>query len=202
MYVVIGSTVKIKNCQQYRGVYKGEIGEVARTYKEMYGVKFEGLANFNSSYGVFWFRASQIEFITEKTIESEDDFIMMENYKRVGVSFPERDTGGYVYALYQDDVEVDDTVVVNTGHHGLAVAKIVTLDDSKLGKVRYNREVVCKVDLTAYEERKQRMARAAELKQAMDAKVKEMQNQAIYEMLSEKDPALKAMFDEYKTLLN
>ena len=46
------------------------------------------------------------------------------------------------------------------------------------------------------------MARAAELKQAMDAKVKEMQNQAIYEMLSEKDPALKAMFDEYKTLLN
>lgn len=200
--MVIGSTVKVKNCRQYKGIYKGDIGEVTRTYKEMYGVKFEELTNPNSSYGVFWFRASQIQFITEKTIEREDDFIMMENYKRVGVSFLERDTGVYVYALYQDDVEVGDTVVVNTGHHGLAVAKIVTLDDSKLGKVRYNREVVCKVDLTAYEERKQRVARAAELKQAMDAKVKEMQNQAIYEMMSEKDPALKVMLDEYKTLLN
>lgn len=200
--MVIGSIVKVRDCRKYKGVHKGEIGEVFRTYKEMYGVKFEELKNPNSSYGVFWFKASQIQLITEKTMESEDDFIMMENYKRVGVSFPERDTAVYVYALYQDDVEVGDTVVVNTGHHGLAVAKIATLDDSKLGKVRYNREVVCKIDLTAYEERKQRMTRAAELKQAMDAKVKEMQNQAIYEMLAEKDPALKAMFNEYKTLLN
>ncbi len=40
----------------------------------------------------------------------------------------------------------------------------------------------------------------AALKQEMDAKVKELQATALYEMLAEKDPALAAMLQKYKTI--
>lgn len=201
--MVIGSIVKIKKCRQYKNKYQYQIGEVKRTYKEMLGVALENHTNPSSSYGLFWFRTAQVEVIADDMTESEDKF-MIDGYKVAGVSFLNgtNESTVYVYALYDDNITVNDTVVVKTGHHGFAVAKVVTLDDTKLGKVRYDREIVCKVDMTTYEERKKKEERAAKLKQAMDAKVKELQSQAIYEMLSEKDPTLKAMLDEYKTLLN
>ena len=56
--------------------------------------------------------------------------------------------------------------------------------------------------MSAYEERKEKAARVAEIKLEMDAKVKELQSQAIYELLAEKDQTLKTLLDEYRTLLN
>ena len=45
-----------------------------------------------------------------------------------------------------------------------------------------------------------KMVNNDELKKQMDAKLHEAQSLAIYEMFAEKDPALKAMLDEFKTL--
>lgn len=107
----------------------------------------------------------------------------------------------YVFVAYEDMTE-GDVVVVDTAN-GFQLATVVglaeTLPDSiPVGRLK---DVVCKVDMSAYLERIENQKKAAELKTKMDEKVKVLQIQAIYEMLAEKDPALKAMLDEYRKLM-
>lgn len=107
----------------------------------------------------------------------------------------------YIFAAYEDLSE-GDVVVVDTVN-GFQLATVTSIadrlpDNIPVGKLK---EVVCKVDMSAYLERIENQKKAAELKSKMDEKVKVLQSQAIYEMLAEKDPSLKAMLDEYKKLM-
>lgn len=126
----------------------------------------------------------------------QDDFIV------VGVQFLDAGENGkkYMYALYDTTIQVGDTVVVKTGHHGLGLAKVVSLEDGRQDEVHCGREVICKVDMTAYEERREKARKLAELKRKMDVKVQQLQQTAIYELLSEKDPELAALLQEFKNL--
>ena len=54
--------------------------------------------------------------------------------------------------------------------------------------------------MTAYEERREKARKLAELKRKMDVKVQQLQQTAIYELLSEKDPELAALLQEFKNL--
>ena len=65
----------------------------------------------------------------------------------------------------------------------------------------HGREIVCKVDMSAFEERKAKAAQLVELKARMDSKVQQLQKAAVYEMLAEKDPELAEMLKAYKELL-
>lgn len=49
-------------------------------------------------------------------------------------------------------------------------------------------------------ERRERAKRMNELQCMMNNKVRDLQETALFEMLASKDPELKAMLDEYKTL--
>lgn len=102
------------------------------------------------------------------------------------------------YAMY-DNFEVGDVVVVKTGHHGLAVAKIASIDDT-VSRVANGREIVTKVDMGTYENRVASRKRVSELKTAMDVRINKLQRMAVLEMFSEKDPEMKALLDEYKAL--
>lgn len=62
------------------------------------------------------------------------------------------------------------------------------------------KEIVCKVDFTAWNERRERAKRMNELQRMMNNRVRDLQETALFEMLASKDPELKAMLDEYKTL--
>ena len=86
----------------------------------------------------------------------------------------------------------------------MSIAKIIEVNPPgvKQKSVRYGREIIAKVDFTAYEERQEKRERLIKLKNQMDAKVHELQKNAIYEMFAEKDPAMKQMLDEYKELMN
>ena len=201
----IGTKVIISDrSKEYQGKYVNEIGVIKRgnCFSEglgKVGVELDNYPNYRSGYSVFWFEESVLDIY-----ESEDECVMLNGYKLAGVSFVDgrnQDTI-YTYAMYDEELAVGDMVVVKTGHHGLAVAKIVTFDKESLGKVRCDREIICKVDMSAYEERKEKAARVAEIKLEMDAKVKELQSQVIYELLAEKDQTLKTLLDEYRTLLN
>ena len=55
--------------------------------------------------------------------------------------------------------------------------------------------------MTAYNERQAKAAKIKSLKVEMDKKVMELQQTAIYELLAEKDPGLKQMLEEYKSLI-
>lgn len=62
------------------------------------------------------------------------------------------------------------------------------------------KEIVCKVDFTAWNERRERAKRMNELQCMMNNRVRDLQETALFEILASKDPELKAMLDEYKTL--
>lgn len=108
----------------------------------------------------------------------------------------------YEYAMF-DDYKVGDTVVVASAHHGLGVAKIdeVITKEEAVTK-NFEREIVDRVDMSTYEDRKKNRARVQELKNKMTNRVKELNNLAIFEMMAEKDPELKDMLEEYKVLIN
>lgn len=105
----------------------------------------------------------------------------------------------YNFKCY-DAVKVGDVVVVDT-QYGFNVATVTEIEPTTknlpLGELK---EVVAVVDTTAFNERREKAERTKELKKKMDKKVKELQNIAIYEMLAEKDPELREMLEELKSL--
>lgn len=108
----------------------------------------------------------------------------------------------YEYAMF-DDYEVGDTVVVASAHHGLGIAKISSIITKEQATTKtFEREIVCKVDMETYENRKRNRNRINELKNKMDKRFNELNRIALFEMMSEKDPELKGMLEEYKSLIN
>lgn len=196
---------------EYKQRYIGKTGIVESTYRTgnngvMYGVRFKNLRNPVSSKGLFWFRAKSLSLSNPKnsvTNESEE-IPMFENYVVAEVQFLDNPVPVHFFALYDSTIEPGDTVVVHTGHHGFSLAKVYAIDPNPESKKKVNcgREVVCKVDFSAYNARKDALRRASELRKQMDAKLHEVQTMAIYEMFAEKDSDLKAMLDEFKTLSN
>lgn len=206
--IIENTVVRIMPHAGYRNKYAGEIGVVERNFlsnqfsrDKKIGIRLNNHTNKLSQYGVFWFDEDKLEII--ESCESEE-FEMLGNYKIALIKFLDGTNTDHVYpyALYED-LQVDDFVVVQTGHHGLAIAQIAAIETEESnigGRVECGREVVAKVDFTAFNERKEKAKRLAQLKKDMDKKVKELQSIALYEMLADKDPALKELLDEFKTL--
>ena len=113
----------------------------------------------------------------------------------------------YLFACYEEDVAAGDIVVVDTRYGFQLVTVTEVLHDTPeymrgISKdMKKNlKEVVCKVYTGAFEARRKKAERLAEVKAEMDKRVKELQKSAIYEMMAEKDDSLKAMLQEYKDL--
>lgn len=199
----IGDRVKILSSKPYHGQFSGKTGTV--TYlsglcADRVGVSIDGQVNKNSSYGVYWFEIRHVEIIDKN--ESEEN-IMLKGYSIANIQFLDGTNTDrkYPYALYDKSINTGDIVVVKTGHHGFALAMVVDLlQENTTVKVQHERQIVARVDFSAYYNRLAQEKRLAALKQEMDAKVKELQATALYEMLAEKDPTLAAMLQEYKAI--
>ena len=194
-----GVYVRILPSNYYHGNFtdqKGVVSYMTGLCPDKIGVAIEGQVNSNSRHGVFWFDKHVLQII-----ESED-YKMLPNYTVANISFLSGSNTScvYAYALYDSEIKENDVVVVRTGHHGFALAKVVEIAPKEHAPVMFNREIVSKVDFTAFDARCAKAQRLAELKKTMDAKVKELQEYALYELLSEKDPALREMLAEFKDL--
>ena len=192
--------VKVVSGDKYGTKYVGKTGVIENTScgNTAFGIRLKGCENPKSSKGLFWFSVDEIEFI-----ESEENVMLNqnENFMVAGVKFLDganRDKE-YFYALF-DEYFVGDLVVVQTGHHGLALAEISSIDCEGKNRVKCSREIITRVSMDAFYERQDKRKALAQLKKDMDKKVKELQETALYEMLAEKDPALASMLAEYKQL--
>lgn len=197
-----GDTVKIKKGNPTYSAYKNQyhdcIGYIERISGNRIGVALEGKHNKLSSYGVFWFDQDELNFVSGN--DNKEEYIMDMNYTMVKAKYLDESISkrDLVFAAYEP-YEVNDYVVVNSGHHGFVVAQVTAVENVE-GSVQYGREIICKVDMTAYEDRKARAKRRAELKGKMEAKVKELQETAIFEMLAKEDAGLAEMLKEFKEL--
>ena len=200
---VLNAKVKILNSDRYGNLYAGLIGVIENTssgYTSL-GIRLPKLHNPRGSSGLYWYAEDEVEFI-----DREENIMLSQNedFKVAGVKFLEGSNKDkeYYYALFANDADAQegDLVVVQTGHHGLALATISSLNDTDKNKVQCSREIVSVVNTTSFENRKANRVARAKLKKEMDKKVKELQETALYELLAEKDPALAAMLEQYKQL--
>ena len=192
-----GDTVKVISCSKYKNKYIGVIGTVEKTGFSSIAVRLKGYTNKNSGYGLFWFNEDEL---TRMKTKHKEEYFMDKNYHPVIINFISGSNTNvpYTYAAYEDYTE-GDYVVVHTGHHGMAIAKVKAMGTEN-DKVEYGREIICKIDMSAYNDRKARAKRKAELKGKMEAKVKELQETAIFEMLAKEDAGLAEMLKEFKEL--
>lgn len=192
--------VKVVSGDKYGTKYVGKTGVIENTScgNTAFGIRLAGYENPKSSKGLFWFSVDEIEFI-----ESEENVMLSrdENFVVAGVKFLDGTNKDkeYFYALF-DEYYVGDLVVVQTGHHGLALAEITSVGWTDKERVKCSREIIARVDMEAFYARQEKRKVLAQLKKDMDKKVKELQETALYELLAEKDSTLASMLEEYKRL--
>lgn len=204
-----GERVVVNKYSEYRNKYAFNTGVVEQVFlkskdKFIYGVRLDNHTNPSSAKGLFWFEAISLNFENNNINNESEETLMFDNYVVAMVEFLDNPNADKIaYALYTpSNIIAGDTVVVSTGHHGLSVARVAEIlvkpEDKK--RVKHNREIVCKVDLTEFNARKENAKRLAELKSSMEERIQKQKELALYEALAEKDPVLKEMLDEYKTI--
>ena len=199
----IGNEVRVKSnhpsYSSYKGKYYNCTGTVDRISGSRIGVFLHGYTNDLSRYGVFWFDQSELAYVNNKE-NNKEEYIMDKNYDAVKVKYLDSSISKreLVFAAYEP-YEVNDYVVVNSGHHGFVVGQITSVENVE-GNVQYGREIICKIDMTAYNERKERAKRKAELKDMMDSAVKDFQDMTMYEMIAAKNPEFAKLLEEFKEL--
>ena len=201
-YQIGDRVIIVNNLCDYNGKYTDEHGVVSKHFVRknecFYGVLLDNHRNIQSEFGLYWFSVKSIKSENKE----REEIPMFKNYTTVEVAFIDNPNTTYSYALYGTDVCVNDIVVVNTGHHGFALAKVVFFpNDEDKREVQFGREVVCRVDTSAFNARVEARKRVAELKCEMEKRMREAQELALYEMLAKKDPTLKGMLDEYKAIV-
>jgi hypothetical protein len=109
-------------------------------------------------------------------------------------------TKKYAFALFDSSIGIDDIVLCDTSI-GYQLAKVVDIvEQLDYNGTNVTKEVICKVDFTDFNKRAEERKRKAELKAKMDAMVKDDKELMLYQMLAEKNPAMKEMLDEYKNI--
>lgn len=126
------------------------------------------------------------------------------NYKVAMVKFLEgvNTTKDYAFALFDDTIKKDDYVLVDTTR-GFSVGKVSEVKSQvDYDGVTVTKEVVCKVDFSDFEKRKENRKKKDALKKRMDAMIKDNQEVVLYEMLAKTNPDMAEMLKEYKELSN
>lgn len=199
---VVGDRVVIVSClsNTYDGRFVGECGVIRRTSPSgsgRFGILLDRSNNPSSNYGVYWFKSDEL-----MVIDNEEDMNMSDakDVKCVKISFMTDVQGKcrHNFAVYEDEIAVGNYVVVKTAHHGLAVGIVDEVVES--GVAECGREVVCKFDMSAYAERKEKRKKIAELQRKMSQRFNELQKIAVYEMMAQTDEQMKSMLDELKSL--
>ena len=167
------------------------------------GIELDDLRNGRSCLGVFYFKSDEIEIVTNDIMEENDMATNINNitgYKQaIYVKFiGDSNMCGYVYASFEDKLEVGDLVVVKPAHHSINLARVEEILDGT--DYETTREVVCKVDTTAYNERVKVRNQAAELKAKMEERARKLQDVALYKMLAENDPEMQDLLNRYQSL--
>lgn len=110
---------------------------------------------------------------------------------------------GYFFNCF-DDVGIGDKVVVMNSF-GLAIGTVQSFETevpSAISK-KYPElaEVVCRIDMTAYNTRQAIKEQKKQLKAQMEKRLKKLQDEAIFAMYAEKDPEMKKLYDAYSEIL-
>lgn len=108
----------------------------------------------------------------------------------------------YSFALFDNDVQEGDDVLVDT-QYGFQAAKVIEIQsqDEYTG-CAITREVICKLNFKDFENRKIMRKKREDLKKKMDKMVRENQEAILYQAVAEKNPEMARLFAEFQSLNN
>jgi hypothetical protein len=188
----------ISNCQAY-----GQIGRI---------IRYISCNSYcNSNYVQVRLTTGHIKNFNENSLVLENNTMIIKgdhnmitgNYNVAMVKFIQgtNTIKGYAFALFDDNIKIDDLVLCDTAN-GYGVAKVTDiLPQDEYEGTSVTKEIICKVDFTDFEQRKTNREKAKKLKSEMDKKLKDLQEIALYELMAEKSPELKEMLEAYKSLI-
>ena len=108
----------------------------------------------------------------------------------------------YAFALFDSDdvVLIGDHVLCDTSQ-GYNVGKVTNIiPQSEYSGCTVTKEIICKIDFAAFENRKEVRKQKENLKKQMDKMVKDNQELFLYQALAEKNPEMAALLAAYKSL--
>ena len=193
-----GDRVQIlSNTSKYKGQY-GTVAYDAGSYSVK--VHIDG-RNLDSPIE---YTHKGVKLIKNDTYESEEfKMAKLTGFKRVAVI--EIANTNYYYALFDEDINAKDTVLVSgsASNKILSVKEIITPEEvkEKFSK-EITAEVMCKVDLSSYNKRVENRKKAEELRKEMDKKIAEMDVMNKYTMYAERNPELAKMLESYRELVD
>jgi hypothetical protein len=106
----------------------------------------------------------------------------------------------YNFALFDKDVTEGDFVLCDTTN-GYSVGTICKITYPSEFKTKVTREIICKIDFSAFEKRKRIRKEKLELKEKLDAAVAENKDLAIYQTIAQGNPEVAKLLEQYKALL-
>jgi hypothetical protein len=157
------------------------------------------------NHKIYTYKRKNLTIVNEQNniTNKGDNNMLMGNYNVAMVKFLQgmNTTKEYAFALFDTNIVVNDLVLCDT-QNGYGVAKVEEIvSQNDYNGVPVTKEIICKVDFTDFEQRKENRAKAKQLKVDMDKKIKGLQEIALYEMMAEKCPELKDMLNAYKELM-
>lgn len=201
-----GARVRIIRQSKYRTTrLLGEIGIARTTYPGSGSIPVEFKNNYNttSSRGYYYFKRSDLELVKDdEQIMEENNMEVITNYLNIArIQFlSDGSPSNYKYVNFDPELKVDDVCIAKYNGGAYGVAKVVEiLDDTD---VKTDREIVAKVDMSAYNQRVANRTKAAELKAKMEERAKQLQDIALYQLLAKDDSAMMDLLKEYQAINN
>lgn len=198
---VVGDRVELVHVSpKYKRIPVGVTGTVRNVYNpSSIRVHLDAYTNITSKYGDYYFSHKELKRINTES-NNEGSTIMTGSYRTAEVQFIEGNNADckYIYACYDPSIVEGDICVVKSARHGLGIAKVAGFISTT---EELTREIVCKCDFSDYNKRVENRKRMAELKDLMTARAKQLQDIALFQMLSEKDSDMASMLAEYQKLM-
>lgn len=203
-----GARVEVVRCTSYKKYgYKGKIGTVVKNQYGQYGKIVVDLDTESNPYGrsgYFYFKPHELSLVTEcnndileENNNMQNNVINYFNIAKIQYLDSNQASSGN-YANFDVTLKKGDLCVVKSLNHGLGLAKVVEIVDQN--DIQTPREIVAKVDTQDYDFRVAARKDAAELKAKMQARAKQLQDIALYQMLAEKDPDMQELLNRYQNL--
>ena len=180
------------------------VGTVQTAYGNSFAVLLDDVTNPNSAYGYFYLKCNELTAVNEhdnENVEEKNMKAAITNYLNIAKVKLVAGVNDHVYqcANFICDLGVGDLCVVNTDDNAFVVAEVVEVVDRQ--DIEMRREVIDKINTKDYNFRVECRAKAAELKSKMEARAKQLQDVALYQMLAENDPDMAKLLQEYRCLV-
>ncbi len=195
---LVGLKVKVKSVVK-GGEYNDIIGEygVVERNGSTYGIRIFGKENSSSSYGFFWLSREEFDIITDEECEGKEKqkCEMIDGHYIVEVkgSYSKK----YSYKC-RFDVNVGDRVVCEDEDYIQTVIKVFNLETTSVKNP--TKEVVCVIDYSEINARKEREKELQRIKSELDKKVKQIQSKIDYEFYASKDSEVAELLNKMNEL--